>query len=375
MITTSTSTPFVVRHSGYLLVALTLVTACGSNRSAGSLSAGSDEQPNAGGGGAAAGSGGLDGLSSGSDGSGGADVCKAEVATAQRIPLDLLVVLDRSGSMSHGEWTGVLEALDVFLQDPTSAGIRVGLSFFPAEGVVSADACSPWLYDEPTVDFGELPDHYASLVDGLQAQSPVGASTPTWGALKGSLTAAAALQDAQPNHKVALVLASDGAANGCADPYNEAGELASLAASARNYNGVETYTIAMQGALIDELDQIAEAGGTEHAYDVTDDITQFSDKMSEIRAAAASCAFAIPQSDGEDFDPLALNVSFSPDGGVFSSIPHVESPFACGIGIGWYYDQPANPTKVVLCPTSCSDLGQGTAPEVLLEFGCPTIIK
>jgi hypothetical protein len=63
--------------------------------------------------------------------------CAAEVRQAKRLPIDLLFVVDKSGSMdlpigSVGtQWDLLREALLRFVQDPGSAGLGVGLQLFP----------------------------------------------------------------------------------------------------------------------------------------------------------------------------------------------------------------------------------------------------
>jgi hypothetical protein len=42
---------------------------------------------------------------------------------------------------------------------------------------------------------------------------------------------------------------------------------------------------------------------------------------------------------------------------------------ACAEMVGWYYDDPVNPSYITLCPASCGEL-QG---ELRLEFGCMTV--
>jgi hypothetical protein len=63
--------------------------------------------------------------------------CAADTQTATALPLDLYFMIDTSGSMaelvtaSTTKWTAVKTALTSFVQDPGSAGIGVGLQFFP----------------------------------------------------------------------------------------------------------------------------------------------------------------------------------------------------------------------------------------------------
>jgi hypothetical protein len=91
---------------------------------------------------------------SGSPGVGqlGADAerCAEEAVAAQLIPLDLVLILDASGSMRAGvdgksRWTWVAEALTNFVRDPASAGIGVGLQIFPhtieAKPCMKEDEC------------------------------------------------------------------------------------------------------------------------------------------------------------------------------------------------------------------------------------------
>jgi hypothetical protein len=67
---------------------------------------------------------------------GSGEQCAEEAIGAQVIPLDLVLVLDASGSMNtdvdgRTKWSRVQEALTNFVRDPRSAGLGVGLQVFP----------------------------------------------------------------------------------------------------------------------------------------------------------------------------------------------------------------------------------------------------
>ncbi|HEY3668765.1 MAG TPA: hypothetical protein VGL19_22360, partial [Polyangiaceae bacterium] len=93
------------------------------------------------------GNGGSDGINTGSNGAassmagnaGGTplDACAAHVSSAEPIPLDMYIMLDSSSSMldptsaTTTKWDAVKTALTSFLNDSASAGLGVGLQYFP----------------------------------------------------------------------------------------------------------------------------------------------------------------------------------------------------------------------------------------------------
>jgi hypothetical protein len=67
--------------------------------------------------------------------------CAFQSFAAERLPLDLVVLVDASASMgetvpmsTRTKWEMVQEALGAFLRDPGSAGMAIGLQFFPLIG-------------------------------------------------------------------------------------------------------------------------------------------------------------------------------------------------------------------------------------------------
>jgi Mg-chelatase subunit ChlD len=298
-----------------------------------------------------------------------AGACTATSAQTALTPLDMIVLLDRSGSMSGSKWTTVTAALKNFYEDPKSAGISVGMVFFPNE---LPDDCVYSDYAILDVPVGELPANSAALASAIDDHGPTGA-TPTHGALKGALFAATSHQDMNPTHKVVLVFASDGDPTECS--IQDSASIAGLAKSAYNYNGVQTYAIAVPGSTVSNLDMIAVAGGTGQAYDVTQDIMQFAAKMAEIRANALACELIIPPPPmGEQLDPAKVNVKYTPSGQTTGiTLPNVTSKAQCGSSAAWYYDDNAAPKKIVLCPAACDQVQSDSLATVDVLFGCKTI--
>ena len=319
------------------------------------------------------GTGGTGGINVDFDGGPDADgpACVATSVAAQPIQLDIIFVIDRSSSMSGPKWSGTTKALTTFFNDPASAYIGAGLVYFPNHKVVS---CVPEDYQILDVPINVLPLNIFPLTNSMPADA-TGNTTPTHGALKGALMAATAYQDAHPTHKVTLVLATDGDPNACGATTID--DIAGLAKGARDYNGVVTYVIGVAGSIIANLDKIAAAGGTTAAYDVTADISQFSAKMEEIRSAALGCEFEIPPPpNNQVIDPNKVNFSYTPKGlGMSKLLLRADDLADCNSKPGWYYDSNSAPTKIILCPASCTTVKADDKAKVSALFGCKSQVN
>lgn len=138
-------------------LALVVGSACGSSSdngfpdgtSGGASSSGTSGDGTSGTSGA---SGNLGTSSSGTSGtSGELGACGATTQTAKQLPVDILVMLDASGSMMEKtgaggngptKWAAVKTALNGFFADPKSAGLGVGLQIFPIEHPGAPATCT-----------------------------------------------------------------------------------------------------------------------------------------------------------------------------------------------------------------------------------------
>ncbi|WP_104977672.1 vWA domain-containing protein [Sorangium cellulosum] len=293
--------------------------------------------------------------------------CAQTSAETALLPLDMLVLLDRSGSMLGSKWSGVTSAISTFVTDAASAGMNVGLTYFP-RGATGQNDCEHTTYEGLAVPIAELPLNTQALTASIQDTSPSG-GTPMRPALQGVLFSATAYQDANPSHKVIVVLATDGDPSGCSD--NTVASTAELAQRALRYNGVRTYVIAVEGSTLSNLDQIAAAGGTTRALDVTADVAAFSAKMAEIRASALPCELLLPEPPaGATLDQDRVAVRFTSGASGPLEIPRAADAADCGAGPGWYYDSEQVPEKIILCPTSCRAVQGDAQAKLDVLFGC-----
>src|SRR5579863_7209621 len=75
--------------------------------------------------------------------------CASSSQMAELVPLNIYIMMDKSGSMADPiatnstttKWNAVSSALTTFFQDGQSAGIGVGIQYFPQEQAGVADSC------------------------------------------------------------------------------------------------------------------------------------------------------------------------------------------------------------------------------------------
>jgi hypothetical protein len=243
--------------------------------------------------------------------------------------------------------------------------------------------CQPSEYQKPTVPIAELPAAEASLLQAFQTVKYT-FGTPTGPAVKGALALARAHQVANPNHRVALVLATDGPGGLCGQ--RSAADISALvAAEAKGPAPISTYVIGTFTG--DELaygrpfvESMATAGGTGTPFvlnTAADLARSFLGALKKIREATLPCEFVIPRPNGP-IDFGKVNVRLEAAAGPAADIPYVSAADRCDpMRGGWYYDVDpgkAAPTRVLTCPATCEQLTTGRNAKVSLAFGCKTIV-
>ena len=104
-----------------------------------------------------------------------------------------------------------------------------------------------------------------------------------------------------------------------------------------------------------------------------DAVAQAVSQTSKIR-----CELDIPPPSEGTLDPGKVNVTVNGMNGS-TTVLKVAGAAACDSAGGWYYDDDANPTQVILCPASCdaaqaeADVAAGVSVDV--HFGCATLVK
>jgi hypothetical protein len=349
----------------------------------------------------------------GSTGSGGD--CAGTLSKAQPLPLDIFVMLDQSGSMSQGagnglsRWEAVKAAISAFVTDPASAGIGMGIQFFGLpqplvpgcsaiactvdtdctggctlcmpQGICQGpfnpdiDSCDAIDYAWADVPIQPLPGVANTIIASIASHSP-GTNTPTSPALQGAIDYARTWQQAHPDHITVVAFATDGDPAVCDTDLDHINAIA-----AAGYSGVpsiKTFVIGV-GPSLQALDGIAAAGGTTAAFHVdlnTMATEQLVAAMNTIRGAALQCTYVIPPPPPgmtANFD--LVNVEYTPgDGSMTRIFPKVLDKAHCPLsGDGWYYDNNAAPTQIILCDATCQTVSTDIMAEIYISLGCETI--
>jgi hypothetical protein len=222
-------------------------------------------------------------------------------------------------------------------------------------------------------------------MNSLNQAQPTG-ETPTPAAIGGACQYATQWKSQNPGHELVILLVTDGvpeapvSAPRCVPTLQDAETAAQTCLSQQ---GIPTYVLGV-GANLDNLQGIAKAGGTDHAYlaGATMDVSgSVLDALNQIRdSAAVPCKFKIPPPpNGQALNPAQVNVTYNDAAGASHIILGAGNAQNCANG-GWYYDNPTTPTTVELCPSSCNDVTAaliagsvlGKPASISLQFGCAT---
>lgn len=353
----------LIRHLAVCALSALAVSACGGifgsefdDGSDGSGSGGDgDPKSTFGGSGAGGTPGGLGGL----------EACATSTADGERQPINLVFMMDKSGSMGdnqakkNAKWNPITSGLKAFFASPNSQGVQASLQYFPL-----SSGCGTQQYETPDVALRALPD--GAFATSMDAQNPDD-GTPTLPALKGAIAYAQQVAGQHPSERVAVVLVTDGAPNDCNSTVDAvSSEAAKVAAT------IPTYVVGVGN--VANLDTIAQGGGTGSATIVTVGDPQktqadFEAAINRVKAQTLSCSLGLPQPpDGKTLDVNAVNVVYTPTGGQGEVLQYSAD---CS-GPGWRYDNIASPSRIELCQSTCDRVMADATGNIQIAFGCAT---
>jgi hypothetical protein len=297
--------------------------------------------------------------------------CGSQQYGLQNLPPDLLVVLDRSGSMANGyddvscanaratqpctpKWPDMVKGLNMVVGN-TTATIRWGLKYFPDDDADGSCAVGPGSAVAPAANSGTM---VTTLLATAQPNINMG-HTPTAAAITSGAAYLMTLTDPNPKY---ILLATDGMPN-CANG-RDAGAAAAVLAAARA--GVPVYVLGIGNvtSAIATLNTMADNGGrprmstvmpTTHYYPVgsTADLVSI---LTAIGGQIASCTFTLGKTP-----PDPTNIAVYGD--------MVKLTRDTTHASGWDYG--AGMTSVELFGSTCEAVKAKQITTVQAVFGCP----
>ena len=319
-----------------------------------------------------------EGLPFESEGGGGGDESCAGVASeAESVPVDLFIMMDRSQSLGNEvpdtgqtRWEALRDAVGAFVDAAQDDDLRVGIGFFNRTGGNDDTLdCDSDYYAQPKVEIGPIDEVGGDLLGAMDDTYP-GGLTPTAPALSGALAYASAWAEENPGRATFVVLVTDGHPTQCAPTAVSAvADIAEAAHVQEPY--VRTYVVGLDAEF--NLDNIARAGGTLSAFLVdSENVTDsFVGALRNVSNSRLACEYDIPPAPNEnqrvDFDEVQVTYTTGED--ETEEIPRIGSLEACGRNPngGWYYDDPNEPTRIRVCPCTCTRFQAG---RVDVRVGC-----
>ena len=93
-----------------------------------------------------------------------------------------------------------------------------------------------------------------------------------------------------------------------------------------------------------------------------------------VEAMPPGCQYAIPARPGNGTQDLSyVNLAMNAADASVSVLPRLPGSPTCELeGGGWYYDNPSNPTLIVLCAATCNAINSSPGTTVDVILGCRT---
>ncbi len=287
--------------------------------------------------------------------------CGADYATAAIVPANLLVVLDRSCSMTEvigtqDKWQIAVAAMQK-MTTTYKDRIRFGLTLFPD---TDADKCN-----QGTIPIGVAPGNetkIATLLTSALAKTdpyfPDGPCVTNIDTAMKQASGEPAFKDA--TRKSYALLMTDGAQAGCSAAGGDPGTVKIIGDMATA--GVPTFVVGFgKGVKAASLNSFAVAGGVPTSdpttkYYQADDAKSLDSALATIASKTLGCVFTLSKTPP---DPTKIYVFFDKTKEVLRDPTHAN---------GWDYDPKTN--QLTFYGAACDDIKSGKVTDVAIVFGC-----
>jgi hypothetical protein len=330
------------------------------------------------------------------DTTGLASACNGTTVEAEPLPVDMIILMDRSISNSYaigsdtatsatnGEltrWDVLKAAMQALASSDAAKNLGASITFFSITGGADETAnCNATAYEKPIVPLGLLSQTGSQIVAAMDQLTPSGL-TPTVPALTGAFRYAMAEKQKDSTREKVVVMISDGFPTQCtqkspSDVANVIKEAAAApipirtfiigigspkTASSAKFNLINYASSGNTGKPPFVLDETAGAAGVQD---------QLVTALLNISSSSLACEYGVsaPSPDWI-INPDEVMFTYQPNAGSLQEIPKVAGASTCAKSAngGWYFDNATAPTKITVCPCTCAAFGAGSATVV---YGC-----
>lgn len=298
----------------------------------------------------------------GSAGSGGGCASTSMTAEVERAPVDIVWAIDTSASMVD-EIAAVQANITNFANMISMAGIDHHVVML---ALLDIAAGTPLAAD---------PAHYLPVLAPVGSNDALAVMLNTYDAYKSFL---------RPNASLHFVVVTDDESWVAAGDFQS--QMETLAGKKFQFHSIaspdapgpcigECGLPLVCGAFAPGLQYYAlsDATGGQKISVCTADWTQVFAPLQQavIESAPLPCDYPIPAPpSGQTLDPNLVNMEFAPAGGAAELFPRADGAAACGTNVAWFYDNPAAPTRLQLCPSACDRVRSGDGGTINIAFGC-----
>ncbi len=275
-------------------------------------------------------------------------------------------------------WSQVQTGMNSFFSNPVNNIVRTTLTLFPDSPTAPATTpdCNTTTCTSATSCTARATLNFANnstFATAMLGASPAAGGPPTSAAYDGVVKTANLFTSSpvyiNDTHIAVLVLASD-----VANCNPSVSALATAAAAALASSKIRTYVIGI-GVPATTTAAIASAGGGQ-AFDLVPNAllgTNLALALNSIRQNMFPCSYTLPAPGLFDpSNPLLSRVYGAPGPITVAPQTQVANLAACGATGGFYYDNNANPTQVILCPLLCTAHRALLYSAIKLVISCPT---
>ena len=324
--------------------------------------------------------------------------CMTNMLDGQRVPTNLMILLDRSGSMNNTDmrnpgtptkWQAAVAGLTSLL-NRLSDNARVGITFFPTQSAPSEAAS----YVTPAVPVAPLRTNRAALLSRLRGTTP-GGNTPM---VCGVTGVQRYFQDYTADGSRNVILITDGVPTEectsglpmCAlfppdiaciiarDPQIQNQVRVAVARAAMTTPPIKVYVAGTPEASDTFLSDLAVTGNTPRTPDCRASMSchyrlqtasfeaDLTMALQDIESRALTCEFQV-DADPSRVDPDRVNVNVQ---GMGMSTPRLL-PRDVDHRDGWDYTEGRR--SIVVYGPACNQIRTDTQVRVQILFGCPTL--